>query len=98
MNLIDGKYKKAFIEASDPIITSVVMFLIFSTFFRFIFDQPQFLGKSWPVLLIVWGLWMMVKPYFRKRRKISVVIGDDNDALDAMFDEDEEEEVEEVIS
>jgi len=41
---------------------SMVMFLIFGSFFGI---QP--LGGLWPILLIALGLWMLIQPIFRKR-------------------------------
>jgi len=75
MHTLDGNYRQAFKEGGATIFTSAVMFLIFGSFFRYIFGEEPFLGEYWPVLLIVWGFWLLVKPIFIKPpRKSSVEV------------------------
>ena len=64
--VLRGQFRKAFSEASSPFLTGLVMFLIFGSIFRASFGQDPFLGDYWPVLLIVLGLWLLVRPFFRK--------------------------------
>ena len=66
--LLRGQFRKAFSEASGPFLTGLVMFLIFGSIFRATFGQDPFLGKYWPALLIVFGLWLLVRPFFRRSR------------------------------
>ncbi|MBI3158073.1 MAG: hypothetical protein HYZ26_00555 [Chloroflexi bacterium] len=69
-NLLQGRFRKAVREGLNPIVTSLILFLIFSTIFReWVFNQPSLLGPYWPALLILWGLWLMVRPMFRRRRR-----------------------------
>ena len=72
MHLLDGRPRKALKEGGNAIVTSVIMFLIFGSIFRAIFDQPALLGDWWPVLLIIAGVWALIRPllFNPKRRKI----------------------------
>jgi hypothetical protein len=63
-----GKFRKAFSEASGPFMTGLVMFLIFGSIFRAAYGQSPFMGDYWPVLLIALGLWMLVRPFFRRSK------------------------------
>jgi len=69
MHLLDGKAKKAFKEGGNLVLTSAVMFLLFGSLMRSIFGQEPFFGEYWPVLIIVWGVWMLVKPLLRDTKK-----------------------------
>jgi hypothetical protein len=53
--------RKGFQSGLTLILISLVMFLIFGSFFG---ANP--LGAYWPLLLIGLGLWMLVKPLFMK--------------------------------
>lgn len=64
-----GQFSKAFSEASGPFLTGAIMFLIFGSFFRATFGQSPFFGEYWPVLLIVFGLWLLVRPFLRKTKE-----------------------------
>jgi hypothetical protein len=72
MHLLDGNLRKAVSEGGNSIITSAVLFLIFGSFFRYIFGQEPFLGDYWPLLLILVGLWMLVRPFLRRRQPVEV--------------------------
>lgn len=104
MHLLDGKVKKAFKEGGNLVLSSAVMFLLFGSFVRSIFGEPPFFGDYWPVLIIVWGVWMLVKPLLRDTKKekkakpeIKVVVDiDDVDLKEIVIDVEEVEEVEEV--
>lgn len=79
MHLLDGRVSRAFTEGFNSIITSMVMFVIIGSFFRYIFGQEPFFGQWWPALLIGGGVWMLMKPMFGTRpktkpKKIEVVV------------------------
>lgn len=69
-NALKGKFKRAVREGGGGVVTSLVMFVIFGGFFQPLVGGPQFLDDMrtfWPVLLILLGLWMLVRPKFRRR-------------------------------
>ncbi|TES91879.1 MAG: hypothetical protein E3J88_01775 [Anaerolineales bacterium] len=72
MHLLEGNFRKAVSEGGNTILNSAVLFLIFGSFFRAIFDQDPFLGDYWPLLLIFAGLWMLVRPFLRRRKPVEV--------------------------
>ena len=72
MHLLEGNFRKAVSEGGNTILNSAVLFLIFGSFFRAIFDQDPFLGDYWPLLLIFAGLWMLVRPFLRRRTPVEV--------------------------
>jgi hypothetical protein len=72
MHLLEGNFRKAVSEGGNTILNSIVLFLIFGSFFRAIFDQDPFLGDYWPLLLIFAGLWMLVRPFLRRRTPVEV--------------------------
>lgn len=55
---------KALREGLNMIIISLIMFLIFSSFL----GGWNIFGAYWPVLLILLGIWLMVRPLWRLRR------------------------------
>ncbi|HSF81248.1 MAG TPA: hypothetical protein VLA49_08440 [Anaerolineales bacterium] len=50
-------------EGGNLIVISLVLFLIFSSFL----GGGNLLGSYWPVLLILLGLWLIVRPLLRRR-------------------------------
>ncbi len=66
MHLLDGNIKKAFKEGGDTVLTSAMMFLIFGSFMRYVLGDEPFFGEYWPVLIIIWGVWLLIRPMFRK--------------------------------
>ena len=88
-HLFKGQVSKAFEEGGPPMMTGVVLFLIFGSFFRAIFGQQPFFGEYWPLLLIVGGLWMLIRPLFRRKSKkkaqvaVNVDFGDDGEVIEA---------------
>lgn len=62
--LIEGKIRKALNDAGGLIIFSLLAFLIFGSWFG---GLP--LGEYWPVLLILLGLWVLVKAVFRQKKQ-----------------------------
>ncbi|MFN2144180.1 MAG: hypothetical protein ACK2T7_02455, partial [Anaerolineales bacterium] len=73
-NLFKGDLRTAIEEGGSPFMTGAIMFLIFGSIFRAAFGQTPLLGDYWPVLLIVFGLWLLIKPFFRRKRKASVIV------------------------
>lgn len=100
-NLFKGKVGKAFEEGGPPIMTGLIMFLIFGSIFRATFGQSPLLGDYWPVLLMAVGLWLLIRPFFRRRRKAEVVVNvekeDDPKVVEAEVVEDWESELDSAI-
>ena len=97
-NVFRGQFRRAFEEGGPPIMTGLVMFLIFGSIFRAVFGQSPFLGEYWPLLLVAVGLWMLIKPLFRKktkehRKNITIEFGDDGKVVDVEPQEDWEAEL-----
>jgi hypothetical protein len=68
MHLLQGNLRKALDEGFTAIITSLVMFLIFGSFMRFLFGQKPFFGNYWPVLIILWGVWLIIRPLVKPKK------------------------------
>lgn len=68
-HLFKGQVGKAFEEGIPPMMTGIVMFLIFGSIFRAAFGQSPLLGDYWPLLLVGVGLWLLIRPMFRKKKK-----------------------------
>jgi len=62
--LLARRTGKALREGINMIITSLIIFLIFSSFL----GGWNIFGAYWPVLLILLGIWLMVRPLWRARR------------------------------
>ena len=76
--------------------TGLVMFLIFGSIFRATFGQTPLLGDYWPLVLVLVGLWMLVRPLFRgKKRSAKVVVnissGEEAEVVEAVAEEPAEE-------
>jgi hypothetical protein len=61
--LLEGKVASAVQGGGWLILISLVMFLIFSSFL----GGPEWIGPYWPVLIILLGLVMLIRAFFRKR-------------------------------
>lgn len=61
--LLEGKFASAIQSGGWLILISLIMFLIFSSFM----GGPEWFGDYWPVLIILLGVIMMVRVFFRKR-------------------------------
>lgn len=61
--LLGGHPRQSFREGSGMIVTSLILFLIFGSFL----GGPNLLGDYWPVLLILLGAWLLVRPWLRAR-------------------------------
>jgi len=87
-NLFRGKVGRAFEEGGPPIMTGLVLFLIFGSFFRATFGQDPLLGDYWPLVLVLVGLWLLVRPLFRGRTKsarvvVNITSGDQAEVVEA---------------
>ena len=72
-NALKGRFRDAFEEGGPPFLTGTVLFLIFGSIFRAAFGQSPLLGQYWPVILIVVGLWMFIRSFFRKSKPGKVI-------------------------
>ena len=63
--LFGGKLLKSLREGLNLIVISLILFVIFAAFL----GGPNLLGNYWPALLILLGLWMLIRPLFRSRRR-----------------------------
>ena len=57
--------RKAIGDGLNLIIISAVLFLIFGSFL----GGLELLGDYWPVLLILLGVWLLIRPLFRRQRR-----------------------------
>jgi len=69
-----GNFRKAFDEGGPPMMTGLVLFLIFGSIFRATFGQTPLLGNYWPLLLVGIGLWLLIRPLFRPKKKAAKVV------------------------
>ncbi|HAY85233.1 MAG TPA: hypothetical protein DCY42_10025 [Chloroflexi bacterium] len=88
-NLFRGKVGRAFEEGGPPMMTGLVLFLIFGSIFRATFGQSPLLGEYWPLLLVVVGLWLLVKPLLRGKTKTTKVVVNIQSGDDARIVEEE---------
>jgi len=58
-----GGFRGALWEGIRMILTSLVLFLIFAS----IFGGFNWLGGYWPLLLVLWGLWIMIRPLLKPK-------------------------------
>lgn len=61
--LLGGHPRQSWREGAGMIVTSLILFLIFGSFL----GGPNLLGDYWPVLLILLGGWLLVRPWLRGR-------------------------------
>ena len=61
--LFGGKVLKSLREGGNLILISLILFVIFAAFL----GGPNLLGDYWPVLLILLGLWVLIRSLFRSR-------------------------------
>ncbi|MEJ2758668.1 MAG: hypothetical protein P8046_09330 [Anaerolineales bacterium] len=93
-HLFKGRFSKAVEEGVPPMMTGLILFLIFGSIFRAAFGQSPLLGDYWPLLLVGVGLWMLIRPLFRRNKKspkvvVNISSGDEAEVVEV-------EEVEEV--
>jgi hypothetical protein len=87
-NLFKGNFGKALEEGGPPFMTGLVLFLIFGSIFRATFGQTPLLGDYWPLLLVAVGLWLLIRPLFRRGKKspkivVNISSGDEAEIVDA---------------
>jgi hypothetical protein len=61
--LFGGRSGRRMSEGLGLIVTSVILFFIFSSFL----GGWNLLGPYWPVLIILLGIWLLIRPLFRTR-------------------------------
>jgi len=61
--LLGRNLRKSLSDGGSLIFISLIMFAIFSSFL----GGRGFFGNYWPALLILLGLWILVRPLFRAR-------------------------------
>lgn len=57
-----GSYR----DALGTLLTSAFLFLVFSAFL----GGRNWLGAYWPLLLVAWGIYILIKPLFRKNYRV----------------------------
>jgi len=62
--LAGRRTRNMLVEGLSEIVTSVVLFAIFGSFL----GGPQWLGRYWPLAIILLGVWIVVRPRRWKRR------------------------------
>jgi hypothetical protein len=55
--LLGGTFRQSLRDGGGLIIISLIMFAIFSSFM----GGPKFLGVYWPVLIILLGIWLLIR-------------------------------------
>jgi len=63
--LLEGNFRSSLYGGGTLIVISLVLFVIFSS----LMGGPYFFGPYWPVLLILLGLWMLLRVLLRPRKK-----------------------------
>ena len=61
--LLSGNFRRSFSEGGGLVIISLILFFIFAS----IMGGWNLLGDYWPVLLILLGVWLLVRQLFRSR-------------------------------
>lgn len=61
--LLEGKFASAIQSGGWLVLISLIMFAIFSSFM----GGPEWVGPYWPALIILLGVIMLVRVFFRKR-------------------------------
>lgn len=56
--LLRGDLKKPVREGFQLLVVSAILFLVFASFM----GGPSILGEYWPLLLVLLGLWILVRP------------------------------------
>ncbi|MGD9093856.1 MAG: hypothetical protein PVF74_13490 [Anaerolineales bacterium] len=64
--LLEGNFRQALGDGGWLIIISLVMFVVFGS----LLGGLNLLGDYWPVLLILLGLWMLIRLLLRPRRSV----------------------------
>jgi hypothetical protein len=61
--LFGGKARQSLRDGGNLILISLILFIVFGA----LLGGPNLLGDYWPVLLILLGLWILIRPLFRSR-------------------------------
>jgi hypothetical protein len=61
--LLGGNGGKALRDGGSLILISLALFAVFGSWL----GGLTLFGDYWPVLLILWGLWLLIRPLFRSR-------------------------------
>lgn len=75
--LLNGNFRQALREGGGGILASLFLFSIFGAFFFPYVGGPKLLGQLgdyWPVLLILAGLWILVRPMFKRKRHVEAEV------------------------
>jgi hypothetical protein len=64
MRFLQGEFRAGIADSLTLIIISLVLFMIFSS----LLGGPLLLGPYWPVLIILFGVWLLVRAFIRPRR------------------------------
>jgi hypothetical protein len=59
--LFGGEFRKSLRDGGTLILISVILFAIFSS----LLGGKSYLGVYWPVLIILLGLWLLIRPLFK---------------------------------
>jgi hypothetical protein len=59
--LFGGNFRRSLRDGGTLILISVVLFAIFSS----LLGGKSYLGVYWPVLIILLGLWLLIRPLFK---------------------------------
>jgi hypothetical protein len=62
--LLGGGGRDSLREGGNLILISLALFAVFGSWL----GGLRLLGDYWPVLLILWGLWLLIRPLFRSRQ------------------------------
>ena len=62
--LLGDNSRRSIVEGFQMVLVSLVLFVIFASFL----GGWNLLGPYWPVLIILFGLWVLVRPLLRERR------------------------------
>ena len=60
--LLGNRPKRSLGEGLNLIVISLVLFLVFAAFL----GGPNLFGPFWPLLIILLGLWLIIRPLFRR--------------------------------
>jgi hypothetical protein len=60
--LLGNRPRRALGDGLNLIIISLVLFLVFAAFL----GGPNLFGPFWPVLIILLGVWLIIRPVFRR--------------------------------
>lgn len=59
--LLSGGFRQALRDGGGLILLSLILFAIFSSFM----GGPAFLGLYWPVLIILLGVWLLIRAFLK---------------------------------